>query len=156
MPDVESGSSSPADIVAEWFRTPEDKYNKNTAYGRSKIANIWFTNVLHKKYGGQGIMTYSLHPGTYCACKGRIFCMLFERRTCSHEIPPSILVQYHRGHFAHVPKMRGFYLEKPAHELRIMRNGEKERPVQFSTSNTINTRRRHCHEPDPAHGACAL
>jgi NAD(P)-dependent dehydrogenase (short-subunit alcohol dehydrogenase family) len=41
----------------------ESKYEKWTAYGQSKTANILFTVELEKRLGGQGIHSFALHPG---------------------------------------------------------------------------------------------
>lgn len=41
----------------------ESVYEKWTAYGQSKTANILFTVELEKRLGAQGIHSYSLHPG---------------------------------------------------------------------------------------------
>jgi NAD(P)-dependent dehydrogenase (short-subunit alcohol dehydrogenase family) len=38
-------------------------YDKWTAYGRSKTANILFSRYLAKKLGARGLQAYSLHPG---------------------------------------------------------------------------------------------
>jgi NAD(P)-dependent dehydrogenase (short-subunit alcohol dehydrogenase family) len=41
----------------------ESQYEKWTAYGQSKTANILFTFELEKRLAGQGIHAFSLHPG---------------------------------------------------------------------------------------------
>jgi len=41
----------------------ESQYEKWTAYGQSKTANILFTVELERRLGGQGIHSYALHPG---------------------------------------------------------------------------------------------
>ena len=41
----------------------ESSYEKWTAYGQSKTANILFTVELEKRLGGQGIHSFALHPG---------------------------------------------------------------------------------------------
>ena len=38
-------------------------YNHLTAYGESKLANILHAAELQRRYGGEGIKAYSLHPG---------------------------------------------------------------------------------------------
>ncbi|KND87675.1 Retinol dehydrogenase 14, partial [Tolypocladium ophioglossoides CBS 100239] len=40
-----------------------ETYNKWTAYGQSKTANILFARSLAEKLGGRGLGAYSLHPG---------------------------------------------------------------------------------------------
>ncbi|KZW02585.1 NAD(P)-binding protein [Exidia glandulosa HHB12029] len=40
------------------------KYNGFIAYGQSKLANIFFTNELARRFGPQGLKAYSLHPGS--------------------------------------------------------------------------------------------
>jgi len=42
----------------------EKSYNKWTAYGNSKLANILFTRELAKRLAGTGVTTNSLHPGS--------------------------------------------------------------------------------------------
>jgi NAD(P)-dependent dehydrogenase (short-subunit alcohol dehydrogenase family) len=39
------------------------KYDKWEAYGQAKSANMLFTVELAKRYGSQGLFSYSLHPG---------------------------------------------------------------------------------------------
>jgi len=41
----------------------EKSYQKWTAYGNSKLANILFAKEFNKRYAGEGITSYSLHPG---------------------------------------------------------------------------------------------
>jgi NAD(P)-dependent dehydrogenase (short-subunit alcohol dehydrogenase family) len=41
----------------------ESQYEKWTAYGQSKTANVLFTVELEKRLAGQGIHAFSLHPG---------------------------------------------------------------------------------------------
>jgi len=41
----------------------EKAYDPQTAYGRSKSANIMFSRELAKRLQGTGVTTYSLHPG---------------------------------------------------------------------------------------------
>lgn len=41
----------------------ESAYEKWTAYGQSKTANVLFTVELEKRLGGKGIHAYALHPG---------------------------------------------------------------------------------------------
>jgi NAD(P)-dependent dehydrogenase (short-subunit alcohol dehydrogenase family) len=41
----------------------EATYEKWTAYGQSKTANVLFTVELEKRLGGQGIHSFALHPG---------------------------------------------------------------------------------------------
>ena len=49
----------------------ESTYEKWKAYGQSKTANILFTVELQKRYGGQGISSYALHPGVILTELGR-------------------------------------------------------------------------------------
>jgi NAD(P)-dependent dehydrogenase (short-subunit alcohol dehydrogenase family) len=41
----------------------EAGYEKWTAYGQSKTANVLFTVELEKRLGGQGVHAYAVHPG---------------------------------------------------------------------------------------------
>lgn len=43
----------------------DKKYNKWSAYGQSKLANILFTRELAKRLEGTGITANSCHPGIY-------------------------------------------------------------------------------------------
>jgi NAD(P)-dependent dehydrogenase (short-subunit alcohol dehydrogenase family) len=38
-------------------------YEPWTAYARSKTANIWFSNALHRRYSAQNLLSTSVHPG---------------------------------------------------------------------------------------------
>jgi len=51
--------------------TTEALYNLNEAYGYSKLANIWFTRELQRRYGAQGVNAYALHPGAVRTDLGR-------------------------------------------------------------------------------------
>ena len=46
--------------VNEKARKREARY----LYSQSKLGNVLFSNALARKYGGQGIISISLHPGT--------------------------------------------------------------------------------------------
>jgi len=38
-------------------------YDKYEAYGESKLANVYFTQELQRRFGSQGLRAYALHPG---------------------------------------------------------------------------------------------
>ena len=42
----------------------EKSYNRMTAYGQSKLANVLFTRQLAERLEGTGVTVYSLHPGS--------------------------------------------------------------------------------------------
>jgi len=42
----------------------QKKLGQNRLYGQSKMGNILFSNELARRYGGEGIVSISLHPGT--------------------------------------------------------------------------------------------
>lgn len=70
-------AASPSRIVVvssvahKWGRINRDdlmsekSYNKLTAYGQSKLANILFAKELAKRLEGTGVTTYSCHPGDF-------------------------------------------------------------------------------------------
>eukprot|EP01122_Echinamoeba_exundans_P010263 TRINITY_DN3801_c0_g1_i1.p1 TRINITY_DN3801_c0_g1~~TRINITY_DN3801_c0_g1_i1.p1 ORF type:complete len:319 (+),score=63.80 TRINITY_DN3801_c0_g1_i1:23-958(+) len=41
----------------------EKKYSSWSAYSRSKLANVLFSNALNRKLAGSGVTSYALHPG---------------------------------------------------------------------------------------------
>ncbi|KAI9734362.1 MAG: hypothetical protein M1834_002468 [Cirrosporium novae-zelandiae] len=41
----------------------EGIYDPRTAYGQSKLANIYMANEIERLYGGKGLHAFSLHPG---------------------------------------------------------------------------------------------
>jgi NAD(P)-dependent dehydrogenase (short-subunit alcohol dehydrogenase family) len=41
----------------------DGEYEPWTAYGQSKIANLWTANEIDRRYGSQCLHAYSLHPG---------------------------------------------------------------------------------------------
>lgn len=41
----------------------KETYSPTTAYGVSKMANIYFSSELNKRYGPSGVTSVSLHPG---------------------------------------------------------------------------------------------
>lgn len=43
--------------------TKEGSYEKWTAYGQSKTANIYMANAIDRRYGDKGVRGISLHPG---------------------------------------------------------------------------------------------
>jgi len=47
------------------------EYTPFTAYGNSKFANILHAQELHKRYSKQGLLAYSLHPGSINTNIGR-------------------------------------------------------------------------------------
>jgi len=58
--------------VAHWFASnginlddmlDPSKYGPVVAYGQSKLANIYFTQELQRRYESQGLKAYSVHPG---------------------------------------------------------------------------------------------
>ena len=49
----------------------EKNYDKWSAYGQSKTANILFARQFDKLYAGDGIHAYSLHPGVIMTNLGR-------------------------------------------------------------------------------------
>jgi len=53
------------------IRDPGKKYSKMYLYGRSKLANVLFTKELQSRYGKDGIVSYSLHPGNIMTELGR-------------------------------------------------------------------------------------
>jgi NAD(P)-dependent dehydrogenase (short-subunit alcohol dehydrogenase family) len=40
------------------------RYHKWVAYGQSKLANIYFTQELQRRYGDKGLNSYAVHPGS--------------------------------------------------------------------------------------------
>lgn len=46
-----------------WMFTPQDKHSSWVSYGTSKLAMMHLALALHEKYHGQGLRSYSLHPG---------------------------------------------------------------------------------------------
>ncbi|KAL0488402.1 retinol dehydrogenase [Acrasis kona] len=52
---------------------PCKMHNPYYLYGRSKLANILFTNELQRRYGADGIVSYSLHPGNVATELARHF-----------------------------------------------------------------------------------
>jgi len=47
------------------------EYDKWVAYGQSKTANILFTRALERRFGGQGVHAYAVHPGGVMTDLGR-------------------------------------------------------------------------------------
>jgi NAD(P)-dependent dehydrogenase (short-subunit alcohol dehydrogenase family) len=45
------------------YEFPSSPYDAKVAYGQSKLAQIWHTCELQRRYGQEGINAYSLHPG---------------------------------------------------------------------------------------------
>ncbi|MEM8593736.1 MAG: SDR family NAD(P)-dependent oxidoreductase [Pseudomonadota bacterium] len=56
---------------AEFFN-PTRAYNSWEAYGQSKLALIHFTQELHRRYHGQNLSAYSLHPGAVATNIGNV------------------------------------------------------------------------------------
>lgn len=56
-----------------WLFAPQDKHDSWVSYGTSKLALMHLSLSLHERYAGQGLKSYSLHPGavsTQVADKG--------------------------------------------------------------------------------------
>jgi NAD(P)-dependent dehydrogenase (short-subunit alcohol dehydrogenase family) len=50
-------------VLEKYYEFSSSSYDARTAYGQSKLAQIWHTLLLQQRYGEQGINAYSLHPG---------------------------------------------------------------------------------------------
>lgn len=62
-------SRSDVDLDDPGFERTE--YSAWDAYGRSKSANALFARELAHRYGGQGLLSYSVHPGAIITDLGR-------------------------------------------------------------------------------------
>lgn len=68
-PDFQSRVVSLSSMGHRYFPPKMDnlmltgEYDANHAYAHSKTANIWFANEIERRYGGQGLHAFSLHPG---------------------------------------------------------------------------------------------
>jgi NAD(P)-dependent dehydrogenase (short-subunit alcohol dehydrogenase family) len=66
--------------IAHWFapnginlesqRIPSS-YDPTVAYGMSKLANLWFSRELNRRYQNRGIRSFALHPGVVATELGR-------------------------------------------------------------------------------------
>jgi len=59
------------DRLNECFHPTSKQYGAWTAYGNSKLANILHARSLQERYSGEGITSYSLHPGAVATELGR-------------------------------------------------------------------------------------
>jgi NAD(P)-dependent dehydrogenase (short-subunit alcohol dehydrogenase family) len=41
----------------------DGNYDPNVAYGQSKTANLWTANAFERRFGGEGVHAWSVHPG---------------------------------------------------------------------------------------------
>ncbi|CAF1387655.1 unnamed protein product [Didymodactylos carnosus] len=46
------------------YNFPSSSYLRGITYGQSKLAQIWHSRELQRRYGEQGLCAYSLHPGS--------------------------------------------------------------------------------------------
>ncbi len=55
---------APATLDFDNFPTREKGYFAMRSYGQAKLCNVLMANELQRRYGAQGLMSCSLHPGT--------------------------------------------------------------------------------------------
>ncbi|KAG9193989.1 hypothetical protein G6011_04024 [Alternaria panax] len=51
-------------LPPQFAKTAEDGYNGYVAYGQAKTANILFSVAINQKFGGKGVKSYAVHPGS--------------------------------------------------------------------------------------------
>ncbi len=66
------------DFDVDLQNSNEGKFKLMEVYGRSKLFNVLFTKELAKRYGSQGLTTYSVHPGVVRTELGRHFGIVFD------------------------------------------------------------------------------
>jgi NAD(P)-dependent dehydrogenase (short-subunit alcohol dehydrogenase family) len=70
---LSSGGHAASDIRWDDPNFEQGEYTKMEAYGQSKTANILHAVELERRYGGQGLHAYSVHPGMVATDLGRHF-----------------------------------------------------------------------------------
>ena len=58
-------------VVFDDIHFEKREYDKFTSYGQAKTANVLFAVELERRYGGEGIHAYALHPGGIMTELGR-------------------------------------------------------------------------------------
>lgn len=98
--NLSSGGHMGSDIVWDDPNFDRREYDKFSAYGQSKTANILFSVELDRRLGDRGVHAYAVHPGMISTELGRYmtkddFAALMERATSSPSggMPPRKTVE---------------------------------------------------------------
>jgi len=88
------------------------KLGTTKLYGQSKLGNILFSNELARRYGGEGIVSISLHPGAIDTDLGRYASGLIQRlgRLVTYPVTQGAITSLYAGTAPAAGELNGKYL----------------------------------------------
>ncbi|KAH9179021.1 NAD-P-binding protein [Lactarius sanguifluus] len=88
------------------------KFNATKLYGQSKLGNILFSNEFARRYGAEGIVSTSLHPGTINTDLARNWNFLaqFFMRLGTHNVSYGAITSLYAGTAPAAGELNGKYL----------------------------------------------
>ncbi|VDB84664.1 unnamed protein product [Peniophora sp. CBMAI 1063] len=99
-------------------------------YSQSKLGNVLFSNALARKYGEQGIVSISLHPGSIRSSFTRHFPALLTwilNRTIMYDISFGVITPLYAGTSVEAEKMNGEYLTAWARRQQAAKGARDEK-----------------------------
>jgi len=91
---------------------PRTKLGSARLYGQSKMGNILFSNELARRYGGEGVVSISLHPGSIDTDLARYSGSLVQRigRIVTYSVSYGAITSLYAGTAPDAGELNGKYL----------------------------------------------
>ncbi|KAH9005647.1 NAD-P-binding protein [Lactarius hatsudake] len=88
------------------------KFNVTKLYGQSKLGNVLFSNEFARRYGAEGIVSTSLHPGTIHTdlTRNSNFLVQFLMRLATHDVSYGAITSLYAGTASAAGELNGKYL----------------------------------------------
>ncbi|KAH9035967.1 NAD-P-binding protein [Lactarius hengduanensis] len=88
------------------------KFNATKLYGQSKLGNVLFSNEFARRYGAEGIVSTSLHPGTINTdlTRNSNFLVQFLMRLGTHDVSYGAITSLYAGTAPAAGELNGKYL----------------------------------------------
>jgi len=88
------------------------KLGNTKLYGQSKLGNVLFSNELARRYGGEGIVSTSLHPGAINTDLARYSSSLLQRfgRIVTYDVSYGAITSLYAGTAPDASSLNGKYL----------------------------------------------
>ncbi|KAI0291000.1 hypothetical protein BC826DRAFT_1024255 [Russula brevipes] len=97
--------------IGHYLGAPEET-GTTKLYGQSKFGNILFSNELARRYGGEGVVSISLHPGTIDTDLSRYASSLVQRagRLVTYSVSYGAITSLYAGTSPAACDLNGKYL----------------------------------------------